>query len=66
MLNTGKAKKLEEALNEELLLVPRKIHTPPIANQNKHCCYYRNGYTTQECVALHDKIEELLQAKHLR
>jgi len=37
-------------------VTPRKSQTPQNANMRMHC-----HYTTDECVALEDKIEELIQ-----
>jgi len=66
-LNTGRARILEEALSAELIPAPRKFPLPPRVDQTKHCRYHRNhGHTTEECIALKDKIEELIQAGHLQ
>ena len=41
--------------------------TTPNADTGKHCQYHRNyGHTIEGCQALKDKIEELVQAGHLR
>jgi len=43
-----------------------KVLTPTNDNQNKHCHYnYNYGHNTKDCVALTDKIEELIQVMHL-
>jgi len=46
---------------------PRKAATPRNADTSKHCRFHQNyEHTTEECLALKDKIEELIQARHLR
>jgi len=41
---------------------PRKERTSERAYKSKHCQYYKNhGRHTEECVALKDRIEELIQ-----
>jgi len=66
-LNADRGRILEEALNADLMSVPRKAITPRNADITKHCRFHQNyGHTTEECVALKDKIEELIQAGHLR
>jgi len=58
---------LEEALSTDILPVPRRATTPRNANTTKHYRFHQNyGHTTEECVALKDKIEEFIQAGHLR
>jgi len=58
---------MEKALSADLLKAPSKTPTPQSAHQTKHCRYHRNfGHTTGDCWALKDKIEELIQAGHLR
>ncbi|XP_017420171.1 uncharacterized protein LOC108330176 [Vigna angularis] len=66
-LNAPRAKILQEALSAELIPVPLKRPTPPGADGNKHCMYHKNmGHTTEECVTLKDKIEELIRAGQLK
>jgi len=66
-LNTGRAHILEEALSTELITTPCMFPSPPRANQSKHCRYHHNhGHNTEECIALKDKIEELIQVGHLQ
>ena len=66
-LVSNRARILEEALNTDLITAPRRVPTPPNANTTKHCWYHRNyGHTTEDCFTLKDKIEELIQAGHLR
>jgi len=49
------------------LAPPKKIPTPPDANPNKYCRYHGNyRHVIEECVALENKIEELIQARHLK
>jgi len=66
-LNTGRDHILEEALSEELIPASCKFPFLPNANQTKHCRYHRNyGRNTEECMALKEKIEELIQARQLQ
>ncbi|XP_027922692.1 uncharacterized protein LOC114180581 [Vigna unguiculata] len=66
-LVSNRARILEEALNTDIITAPRRAPTPPNADTTKHCRYHRNyGHTTEECFTLKDKIEELIQAGHLR
>lgn len=61
-VNTGRAYILEEALNTEIITAPHKFPWPPWADQTKHCRYHRNhNHSREECIALRDKIEELIQ-----
>jgi len=58
---------LDEALNTELIHPPRKMANPNNADRRKQCRYHQNsGLSTEECQALKDKIEELIQAGNLR
>ena len=58
---------MDEALQTELIPALKQSQTPPNADTGKHCQYHRNyGHTTEGCQALKDKIEELVQADHLR
>lgn len=67
LLNAPRAKILQEALTTDLMLVPKRRPTPPRADDNKHCLYHKNmGHTTEECVNLKDKIEELIQVGQLK
>ncbi|XP_068475223.1 uncharacterized protein [Phaseolus vulgaris] len=62
-----RGKVLDEALQIELIPALRQSQTPPNADTSKRCQYHRNyGHTTEGCQALKDKIEELVQAGHLR
>jgi len=66
-LGSNRARILEEALNTDLIGTPQRVSTPPNADTTKHCRYHRNyGHTTDDCFTLKDKIEELIQAGHLR
>ncbi|XP_047165734.1 uncharacterized protein LOC124834942 [Vigna umbellata] len=66
-LNAPREKILREALSTKLLLEPMKRPTPPGADGTKHCLYHKNmGHTTEECVTLKDKIEELIRAGQLK
>lgn len=65
-LNIDRSRILAEALNTNLLAQPRKALRPPNADPDKYCKYHNNhGHTTEECVNLKNKIEELIQAGHL-
>jgi len=65
-LTTDRSRILEEALSADLLTTLKRTNTPPNADKTKHCRYHRNfGHTTEDCWALKDKIEELVQAGHL-
>ena len=66
-LTTERGRILDEALNAKLIPPPRKVANPNNADRRKQCRYYQNtGHSTEECQALKDKIEELIQAGHLR
>lgn len=57
---------MEEALNIDFMSAPRRTITPQ-KHQLKHCHYHCNfGHTMEDCWSLKDKIEELVQASHLR
>ncbi|XP_068461695.1 uncharacterized protein [Phaseolus vulgaris] len=62
-----RGKVLDEALQIELIPALKQSQTPPNADTSKRCQYHRNyGHTTEGCQTLKDKIEELVQAGHLR
>lgn len=66
-LNATREKILQEALTTELIPIPKRRPTPPGADTNKHCLYHKNmGHSTEECITLRDKIEELIRAGHLK
>ncbi|XP_017420333.1 uncharacterized protein LOC108330359 [Vigna angularis] len=66
-LNAPREKILREALSADLLPEPMKRLTPSGADGSKHCAYHKNmGHTTEECVTLKDKIEELIRAGQLK
>ncbi|XP_017408865.1 uncharacterized protein LOC108321582 [Vigna angularis] len=66
-LNAPREKILREALSADLLPKPVKRPTPSGADGSKHCAYHKNmGHTTEECVTLKDKIEELIRAGKLK
>ena len=66
-LNADRSKILQEALSAELIPPPRRALSPDNADHSKRCRYHKNtGHSTEECQALKDKIEELIQAGHLR
>ena len=65
-LTTERGRILDEALNAELIPPPKKVASPNNADRRKQCRYQQNaGHSTEECQALKDKIEELIQAGHL-
>ncbi|XP_068484963.1 uncharacterized protein [Phaseolus vulgaris] len=65
-LTAERGRILDEALNAELIPPPRKVASPNNADRRKQCRYHQNtGHSTDECQALKDKIEELIQAGHL-
>ncbi|XP_068479118.1 uncharacterized protein [Phaseolus vulgaris] len=46
---------------------PRKARTPDRADHSKRCQYHKNhGHHTEECIALKDRIEELIQTGQLK
>ncbi|XP_020205996.1 uncharacterized protein LOC109791142 [Cajanus cajan] len=62
-LNASRAAVLEQAR----LAVPKRASTPPRADTNKSCRYHRNrGHSTEECVALKDRIEDLIKQGQLQ
>jgi len=66
-LNVARSRALEEALNADLIQLPRKKATSWNADMSRHCRYHgKYGHETEECTSLKDKIEELIQAGHLR
>lgn len=66
-LNAHPACILQEALSINLILPLKKRPAPLGADRNKHCLYQQNqGHTTEECVTLRDKIEELIRADQLK
>ena len=66
-LTVPRGKILDEALQAELILTLKQTQTPPNADTTKCCQYHRNySHMTKGCQALRDKIEELVQAGHLR
>lgn len=57
---------LEKAFNANPMTTPKRTTMLPNADQMQHCCYHHNfSHTTEDCWALKDKIEELVQAGHL-
>ncbi|XP_020211558.1 uncharacterized protein LOC109796283 [Cajanus cajan] len=58
---------LDHALASEVLAVPKRASTPPRADTTKSCKYHRNrGHSTEECIALKDKIEDLIKQRQLQ
>lgn len=57
---------MEEALRADLKKLG-KSSTPMNADGRKHCQYHQNsGHTTADCITLKDKLEDLIQAGHLK
>jgi len=66
-LNEDMGRILEEALSVELIPTLKRVPTPRNTDMSKHCHYHKNyGHSINECVVLRDKIEELIQVRHLR
>ncbi|XP_017410260.1 uncharacterized protein LOC108322623 [Vigna angularis] len=66
-LNAPREKILREALSADLLPEPVKRPTPSGADESKHYAYHKNmGHTTEECITLKDKIEQLIQVGKLK
>jgi len=66
-LSVFRSRFLDEAVNADLILPPRKTSNPPNADMTKYCRYHKNnGHTTNECKTLQDKIKELVQVSHFR
>lgn len=59
-LNVNRGHVLEEALSVDLIPSLQKLPTPRNADTSKHC------YNIDECWALKDKLEELIQAGYLQ
>jgi len=60
-LSTNRARILQEAMAVEIIPPPRKVRSLERADQSKHYQYHKNhGHHTEECVALKDRIEELI------
>ena len=58
---------MQEDLSAKLIPPPRRALSPNNADRSKKCRYHKNtGHLTEKCQALKDKIEELIQAGHLR
>jgi len=65
-LSVDRRRILEEALSVELIPPPRKVASLENVDRTRRCWYHRNsGHTTKECQALKDKIEKLIQVRHL-
>jgi len=66
-INTPRSHILEEALQVDLIPLRRKFQSLPNADMNKYCRYHHNNdHTTDECMTLKDKVEELIRVTHLR
>ncbi|XP_068466727.1 uncharacterized protein [Phaseolus vulgaris] len=66
-LSTTRTRILQEAMATEVIPPPMKARTPDRADHNKHCQYHKNhGHHTEECIALKDRIEELIQTGQLK
>jgi len=66
-LTVARSHLLDEALQADLILPPRKTTTPPNGYMTKYCRYHHNHvHTTEDYKALQDKIKELVRAGHFR
>jgi len=66
LLTTERGRILDEAPNAELIPPPRKASSPENADHRKRCWYHKNsGHSIEECQALKDKIEKLIQVGHM-
>jgi len=66
-LNANRGRILEEALHAALIHTPKRVLKPRNVDTTKHCRFHQNyGHTTEECVVLKDRIEELIQVGHLK
>jgi len=53
---------MDETLNANLIPTPQKFQNPKDVDTSRKCRYLQNfGHKTEECQALKDKIEELIQ-----
>lgn len=66
-LTSHKSCVLKEVMQTYLIPPPKKFQTLSNVNMKKHYRYYHNYYhTTNECATLKEKVEELIQADHLK
>ncbi|XP_020202399.1 uncharacterized protein LOC109788145 [Cajanus cajan] len=66
-LNASRAKVMEQALASKILVMPKRANTPPGADKAKTCRFHRNrGHSTEECLTLKDKLEDLIKQGHLK
>jgi len=57
---------MDEALNVDLIPTLRKLHSPKDVDTYRQCRYHLYfGHTIEECQALKDKIEKLIQVRQL-
>lgn len=65
-LNAPSARVMKEALRAYLLTVVQSPK-PRGTDERKHYRYHQNmGHTTEDSITLKDKLESLVQARHLR
>lgn len=66
-LNDDRGKIIDKTLSGNLIPMPRKTMSPDNADPTCKCRYHRNiRHITEECQAMKDKIEELIQVGYLR
>lgn len=61
-VNASRARILEQSLATKVMVMPKCANTPPRVSPFKHCQYRKNWeYSTEECMKLKDKIEDLIK-----
>jgi len=65
-IEVNRSRVFEEALNTNLLPTPQKVSMPRNTDIRKHYRFHHNfGHSIKERVMLKDKIEKLIQVRHL-
>lgn len=58
---------LEEVCIAKLIQLPTKNQPPLGVDKSKYCRYHRvAGHNTEECITLKEKIEKLIQKRHIQ
>lgn len=66
-LNALKVEILEEPLSVDLIPLQRRRVSPLRSDAKKHYLHHKNmGHIMEDCITLHDKIEELISVGHLK